>query len=982
MGPIEFSTKVLASKTCSVLALAVVVAAKCITFKELTSGQFEFDTLSCDATCMGVDRAVYGTEVYHEDSDICLSALHIGAISNRGGSFSIIRSTEKPETVDGSTLNRINSQSRDTLTSKAVYKIVKTSPAVTREDLRADVVVVHNSYSGTAHSGTEELSLTCIAQDETTVLTKDSITRWSYTSDGATRKETTVINSQQLVMRISGSNLHALRCLGRSSATDVLAVIPLPTADFHSRTPTVRFSKGTEVTIPLAKRYLTLPDKVYVRRLPDGWPSYPDHQLPLNLGQAKLHYTGVHIVHPDKKNRETNGAYFDVMITECEKGKYGVECSEECPKCLHGGQCHPQTGTCVCPPGFIGDKCQYACLQGKFGAECQLGCDKDTLKFDVTYKGTCYGLVICHPAPYGCSCAPGYTFFDNYKQNPICTRECPSGTFGAHCSETCSWCLNQECNRFSGTCIHGCRPGVICTNAPTMPQVSISSCVRGLRVSWEVITGDFYFLTYQLVGYRSCGGRLSSEPKITLVNASSPQEISNLRPYAIYNVCVVAANSGGHSPQHCVDAVTPPEAPGVKVINLTCSTDYSEISCDLYSSDGCTNYNGPNIYFTVTIETHITCNNTFHQLSQNVSLFTCPSQKVSVTFSQVLAGQMYQVTAQMHNSVGTGYSPASINVTTPQTKPPPVQNLTSAVRDSNTVQMFWNDPCPSNGAITGYYSNYDGKRLGPVKCTTSLVFDRCHTISQLSTEKNYTFQVEVINSFGKSEATAASIELRMRQPSAPESIASLRGPLQVVLFIHLPTDPGGVLRNCTLSLGKRNQSCTEHANQSSPINCKFKGLEPGKTYDAEAFCCNAKFCGKKLTQQVATSPLKPEIASSPVVVKKTKTTITIRMPFLITHGDGQSFIAVVVHQTDKVIQNITAETLRVFENHWADWSVRRYTEHIHKPQTTQSRQFGTKTTLDCWSFGSGNGETVYLLLLVPFKNSSLSFVFSQFISTE
>nr|XP_045600767.1 cysteine-rich secretory protein LCCL domain-containing 2-like isoform X2 [Procambarus clarkii] len=141
----------------------------------------------CHADCVtgaGEDRKVFGTEVYHESSDICLAALHIGAINSTGGFVTFEQETNVPERVYGTTRNRIVSSSTNVNSSSAVYKIIKTSPAVTQEDLRGDVVMVHNSYSDSQKSG-RRLSLSCLSQDMTTKLTKESLVSWAYKSSDA-----------------------------------------------------------------------------------------------------------------------------------------------------------------------------------------------------------------------------------------------------------------------------------------------------------------------------------------------------------------------------------------------------------------------------------------------------------------------------------------------------------------------------------------------------------------------------------------------------------------------------------------------------------------------------------------------------------------------------------------------------------------------------------------------------------------------------
>ncbi|XP_069185018.1 receptor-type tyrosine-protein phosphatase T isoform X2 [Procambarus clarkii] len=892
----------------------------------------------CNSNCVtgaGEDRKVFGTGVYHESSDICLAALHIGAISSAGGSVTIKQETNVPERVNGTTRNRIVSSSTNVNSSSAVYKIIKTSPAVTQEDLRGDVVMVHNSYSDSQKSG-RQLSLSCLSQDMTTKLTKKSLVSWAYKSSDPILEAITSENEHQLILSAEGGQKHAFRCLGRSPATDVAAAVQFYDATYHSPSPTVRFSKGEDVIIPLVKKGQSLPSGVKTQKLPDGW-SDTTLQIPLSYGPADLSLAGIYVA------GDNTAAYFDVIIRECEKQKYGIECENDCPKCQHGGQCHTQTGTCVCPPGFIGDTCQHACLPGTFGEKCQLRCDLATLGFATTREGDCHGLVICLPEPYGCSCAPGYTYLETYdgSTNPICTKECPHGTFGVNCSETCSKCRSNMCDRFTGTCSSGCRNNN-CGGAPVLSEVFASGLRRQLNINWKSVEGELYFVTYQFVKYQSCGRTEDAAMKQwqQVLQESSPAEIKDLMPYSKYNVCVVASNSDGHSPRQCGVASTLAEVPDVNVMGLKCSSYYyNKMKCDFQISGNCENYNGPNLTYIVTIQTNLTCNKSVHELSQNG--LVSADGRVTVKFPDAIAGQNYKVTAQVKNDAGNG-NVTSIDFTTRSSKPPPVQNLTASVIDSKTVQLLWNDPCPSYGLLSDFYSYHDRGYYLLVKCPTSAVYDHCHTITGLVSGQEYEFGVALRNAakeFGQYAST--KVKVMEKEPGPPEPITSGRGARQLNLTINFPSDPGGILQNCSLSLSGTSQaSCFRPINQGTPLSpCTFGKLEPGKRYQAETYCCNSMFCGKKLRQEVGTLPMEPEFSGDLTILKKTNTTITLGLPSLITSGDGNKSVFVVVQKADYSTTNITEDILKLLPmNRWQDDQNGHDTRHIHTRQTNPNQQ--------------------------------------------
>ena len=48
------------------------------------------------------------------------------------------------------------------------------------------------------------------------------------------------------------------------------------------------------------------------------------------------------------------------FFSDCPRNKWDPpSCNQDCPWCYNGGVCCPQYGTCICPPGFGGEFCQY-----------------------------------------------------------------------------------------------------------------------------------------------------------------------------------------------------------------------------------------------------------------------------------------------------------------------------------------------------------------------------------------------------------------------------------------------------------------------------------------------------------------------------------------------------------------------------------------------------------------------------------------------
>lgn len=71
--------------------------------------------------------------------------------------------------------------------------------------------------------------------------------------------------------------------------------------------------------------------------------------------RCELRESAVHITVPPNI-----GKHLPYLITGlstgCRAGSFGPNCRSRC-SCLNGGRCDFRTGTCYCPPGFIGADC-------------------------------------------------------------------------------------------------------------------------------------------------------------------------------------------------------------------------------------------------------------------------------------------------------------------------------------------------------------------------------------------------------------------------------------------------------------------------------------------------------------------------------------------------------------------------------------------------------------------------------------------------
>ncbi|XP_071421498.1 tyrosine-protein kinase receptor Tie-1 isoform X5 [Pithys albifrons albifrons] len=148
-------------------------------------------------------------------------------------------------------------------------------------------------------------------------------------------------------------------------------------------------------------------------------------------------------------------AFYRLIVRACPAKKWGPSCEKDCPDCLNGGICHDHVGECICPPGFMGTRCERACREGQFGRNCQETCQR---------AQGCRGLSFCLPDPYGCSCASGWS-------GSRCNQACPPGFYGPDCALGCTCRNGGSCNRFSGCVCPAGWHGQHCEKSDRFPQI-------------------------------------------------------------------------------------------------------------------------------------------------------------------------------------------------------------------------------------------------------------------------------------------------------------------------------------------------------------------------------------------------------------------------------------------------------------------------------------------------------------------------------
>ncbi|XP_071486559.1 receptor-type tyrosine-protein phosphatase F-like [Diadema antillarum] len=159
----------------------------------------------------------------------------------------------------------------------------------------------------------------------------------------------------------------------------------------------------------------------------------------LNISRASKSMAGIH--HYYYSNMPERGGFIRLIVRGCLDNLWGPICQYTCPTCYNGGICDDTSGRCVCPPGFMGDHCETACLSGYVGKKCSVSCtDMSSPSSD------CQRALFCLPDPYGCHCAAGWSGLD-------CSTGCAAGTYGADCTQTCHCSASSnQCDPVTGSC--------------------------------------------------------------------------------------------------------------------------------------------------------------------------------------------------------------------------------------------------------------------------------------------------------------------------------------------------------------------------------------------------------------------------------------------------------------------------------------------------------------------------------------------------
>ncbi|XP_078386349.1 angiopoietin-1 receptor isoform X2 [Cetorhinus maximus] len=225
-------------------------------------------------------------------------------------------------------------------------------------------------------------------------------------------------------------------CEGRfkEEVTTVTTVKMSQQAHFFPEVFSVTANKGENVTIRF-KRQLQIDADVMIYKNDAFISSVPQddvaHTVEYPFKSVTVDDAGVYSAFLIGGNVLT-AAFTQLIVRKCEADKWGSDCTKHCPVCLNGGVCHDQTGECICPPGFMGERCETACGQSTYGRSCR-----------ICKGGNCRSSMFCLPDPYGCSCATGWKGLQ-------CDKACDPGFYGPDCRLKCECINGGTCDRFQG----------------------------------------------------------------------------------------------------------------------------------------------------------------------------------------------------------------------------------------------------------------------------------------------------------------------------------------------------------------------------------------------------------------------------------------------------------------------------------------------------------------------------------------------------
>jgi len=209
---------------------------------------------------------------------------------------------------------------------------------------------------------------------------------------------------------------------------------------------------------------------------------------------------------------------------------------------------------------------------------------------------------------------------------------------------------------------------------------------------------------------------------------------------------------------------------------------------------------------------------------------------LTYTDNNVEIGKTYYYQVMAKGTAGDGAWSNRVNAQVPTTTPGMPQNLNAAAGDAE-VMLSWDAPISNGGeAITGYEYRY--QMVGGSWSNwmaTSPALSRAATVSSLTNESDYNFEVQARNSKGAGPAATANARPMSTIPATPPNLrATPSGPTEIQLtWDAVPGATGYALQRRVNSgnwVSLSGVSGTSHTDS---------GLDPSTMYDYEVSASNA-----------------------------------------------------------------------------------------------------------------------------------------------
>ena len=285
----------------------------------------------------------------------------------------------------------------------------------------------------------------------------------------------------------------------------------------------------------------------------------------------------------------------------------------------------------------------------------------------------------------------------------------------------------------------------------------------------------------------------ASEPAwadVTGGSSARSQTVSSLTNGTEYTFEVRAVNAAGASPASRGSAtpVTVPEA----VVNLeaTPSPEQVVLRWEVPLSDGGAAITGYEYRYS---------SDSYSTWTASEPAWTTVSDGVaarSQTVSSLTNGTEYTFEVRAVNSVGA--SPASRGSATPATVPEAVVNFEATPSDEQIV-LSWEAPASNGGTpITHYQYRYSSNSHDTWTASEPAWADvtggssaRSQTVSSLTNDTEYTFEVRAVNAAGEGPASRVSATPAVSKPGAVRNLSASAGDEWVTLYWDAPLSDGG-----------------------------------------------------------------------------------------------------------------------------------------------------------------------------------------------